>query len=180
MHTNNVTCIHYRCIIIIIIKAFLKRKILSLETILSAHTHTHKNTHTHTHRGNHTSKHSDYTKLNIHSLKHIMDAWIPHHIIIKMHYNLYVYYDSDAHTRTHQKHTQTKMLLVSNQKLGYFLSTSNVWSMQQKLSAVSSVSLSVCLPSACSSCCWDFKACSWTQVTRSFTGARSTSTETKH
>ena len=42
---------------------------MSLETILSTHTHMHTHTHTHTHRGTSTHKHSDYTKLNIHSLK---------------------------------------------------------------------------------------------------------------
>ena len=52
---------HAPCIIII--KVFVKHKILSLGTILSAHTHTH------THRGTRTHKHSDYTKLNIKSLK---------------------------------------------------------------------------------------------------------------
>ena len=73
--------------VVIIIKVFLKRKILSLETILSPYTHslsqthtlTHSLTHTlthtqsltqtHTHTGTCTHKHSDYTKLNIHSLK---------------------------------------------------------------------------------------------------------------
>ena len=55
---------------IIIIKVFLKCKLLSLETILSAHTHTH----THTHKGTHTHKHSDNTKLNIHSLKWAANA----------------------------------------------------------------------------------------------------------
>ena len=35
----------------------------------SKHTHTHSNTHTHTHTGTCTHKHSDYTKLNLHSLK---------------------------------------------------------------------------------------------------------------
>ena len=52
-------------IIIIIITVFLKRKTLSLETILSIHTQTH------THTGTRTHKHSDCTKLNIHSLKQI-------------------------------------------------------------------------------------------------------------
>ena len=52
-------------ILIIIIKVFLKREILSLETILSARTHTrtHARTHTHTH------KHSDHTKLKQTQLK---------------------------------------------------------------------------------------------------------------
>ena len=53
-------------------KVFLKRKILSLETVPSACVRTH--THTHTHTGNHTHKHSDYAKLNIHSLKQAANA----------------------------------------------------------------------------------------------------------
>ena len=71
----------YRLILIIlIIKVFLKRKILSIETILTArasthtHTHTHTHTDTHTHRGTRTHKHSDCTKLNIHSLKRAANA----------------------------------------------------------------------------------------------------------
>ena len=46
--------------LMIIIKVFIKRKILSSETILS--TYMHINTHT----GTHTRKHTDYTKLNLH------------------------------------------------------------------------------------------------------------------
>ena len=45
--------------IIIIIKVFVKHKILFIENILSAYTH----------RGTHTQEHSNYTKLNLHSLK---------------------------------------------------------------------------------------------------------------
>ena len=48
--------------LIIIIKVFLKRKILSLETILNAHTHTHTHTHARTHRCTRTHEHSDHTK----------------------------------------------------------------------------------------------------------------------
>ena len=53
---------------IILIKVFLRCKILSLETILSAHTHIcmhacmHAYTHTHTHGGTRTHSHSDYTR----------------------------------------------------------------------------------------------------------------------
>ena len=54
----------------LIIKVFLKRKILFLETILSARSHAHTHTHTHTH----THKHSDYTKLNVHSFKRAANA----------------------------------------------------------------------------------------------------------
>ena len=39
VHAGVVLAYYYLCVIII--KVFLKRKILSLETILSAHTHTH-------------------------------------------------------------------------------------------------------------------------------------------
>ena len=61
-----------RLIITIIINIFLKRKLLSLETILSAHSHAraHARTHAHTH----THKHSGYTKLNVHSLKRAANA----------------------------------------------------------------------------------------------------------
>ena len=69
-------------VIILIIKVFLKRKVLSLETILNGtHTHMHAymytctHTHTHTYRGTHPHKRSDYTKLNIHSLKPAANAW---------------------------------------------------------------------------------------------------------
>ena len=34
----------------------------------------HTCTHTHTHRGTRTNKHSDYTKLNVHSLKQAANA----------------------------------------------------------------------------------------------------------
>ena len=78
---------------LIIIKVFIKRKILPVETILSkqtskqastyapthartharthahTHTHTHKYTHTHTHTNTHTHEHTDYTKLDLHNLK---------------------------------------------------------------------------------------------------------------
>ena len=71
---------------IIIFKVFVKLKILTIETILSAHmlTHTHACTHTNTHtqtihtykytqtrhkQDTHIHKHSDSTKLNLHSLK---------------------------------------------------------------------------------------------------------------
>ena len=49
----------------IIIKVFIKYKILSIETILSAHTHTH--THTHTHKHTNTQEHFDYTSLTIYT-----------------------------------------------------------------------------------------------------------------
>ena len=39
VHAGVILAYYYLCVIII--KVFLKRKILSLETILSAHTHTH-------------------------------------------------------------------------------------------------------------------------------------------
>ena len=56
---------------VIIINIFLKHKILSEETILSAymHAHVHTHTYTHTHTGICTHKHTDYTKLNLHNLK---------------------------------------------------------------------------------------------------------------
>ena len=77
------------CLYIIIIKVFVKYKILSIETVVSActcmrehkhtHTHTHTRTHTHTHTHTHTRtrtrthththKHSDYKKVTLHSLK---------------------------------------------------------------------------------------------------------------
>ena len=50
------------------IKVYIKRKILSLETILSApppHTHTH----THIHTPAYWSMYTDYIKLNLHNLK---------------------------------------------------------------------------------------------------------------
>ena len=59
---------HAPCIIII--KVFVKHKILSLETILRVRKHTHK------HRGTCTHKHSDYTKLNIHSLKQAAERFV--------------------------------------------------------------------------------------------------------
>ena len=51
--------------------------ILSTYTDTDTHTHarthartrTHTHTHTHTHRGTRTHEHSDYTKLNLHSLE---------------------------------------------------------------------------------------------------------------
>ena len=50
----------------IIIKVFVKRKILSIETILNRqtdrHTHTHTHTHTHARAQAHTHDYSDYTK----------------------------------------------------------------------------------------------------------------------
>ena len=56
-------------LIIEIIKVFIKRKILSEVTILSAYTHTPKPlTHTHPKAPAHTSIFSDYVKLNLHSL----------------------------------------------------------------------------------------------------------------
>ena len=50
---------------------FIKRKILSGETILSAYTHTstHTGTHTSTHTGARTDEHTDYTKFNYRKLK---------------------------------------------------------------------------------------------------------------
>ena len=58
-NTSAASCTYHLPNIIIIIKVFLKHKILSLET-KRIHTHTH--THIHTHTGTHTHKHSDYTK----------------------------------------------------------------------------------------------------------------------
>ena len=65
--------------ILIIIKIFVKCKIFFIDyskcihthTCTHTHTRTHTctHTHTHTHTGTHTHKHSDYTKLNSHSLK---------------------------------------------------------------------------------------------------------------
>ena len=55
---------------IIMIKVFIKHKVLSVETILStymhacAHAHTHTHTHRHTHTGTRTHEHTDYTKFN--------------------------------------------------------------------------------------------------------------------
>ena len=46
--------------VILIIKVFIKHRILSIETMLSAYTHACAHTQTH--------QHSDYTKLNLHSL----------------------------------------------------------------------------------------------------------------
>ena len=47
-----------------IITVFVKRKVLSVETILSAYTHTHTTTHT----GTRTHEHTDYTKFNLHTI----------------------------------------------------------------------------------------------------------------
>ena len=69
--------------LIITIKVFVKRKMLSIETILSTHTHARARAHTHTHTHTHTRprararththtrthEHSDYSKLNLHQLK---------------------------------------------------------------------------------------------------------------
>ena len=65
----------YRLSYLIIIKVFLKHKILSLETI-QVHAPTHARTHacTHTHRGTHMYKYSGYIKLNIRSLKWAANA----------------------------------------------------------------------------------------------------------
>ena len=51
------------------IKVFIKRKIVSLETILSARTRarTHARTHRHQHRDNRTHEHTDCTKLTLHT-----------------------------------------------------------------------------------------------------------------
>ena len=68
-----ICCLRVRCcntdvvLIIIIIKVSIKRKLLSVETIRSAYTHVRM--HTHSHTGTRIHEHSQYTKLNLHSLK---------------------------------------------------------------------------------------------------------------
>ena len=57
-------------ITVIIMKVFLKRKVLSLQTILRARACAHTRTHTLTH----THKHSEYAKLNIRSWKRAANA----------------------------------------------------------------------------------------------------------
>ena len=47
----------------ITMKVFIKRKILSVQTVLSAYTPTN----THTYTGTITHEHTDYTKLNLHT-----------------------------------------------------------------------------------------------------------------
>ena len=54
----------------IIIKVYLNHKIVPRDYSKRARVCTH----THTHRGTHTHKHSDYTKLNIQSLKKAANA----------------------------------------------------------------------------------------------------------
>ena len=56
---KNVTADTHSVVKKLIIKAHVKRKILSIETILSAYTH----------RGTRSHEHSYFTKLNLHSLK---------------------------------------------------------------------------------------------------------------
>ena len=63
------------------INVFVKHKILSKETVLSAHTHTHTQT------GSHTHKHSDYTKLKGYRDMHLMSGL--------------VYTGQHTHTHTH-------------------------------------------------------------------------------
>ena len=57
--------------LIIIIKVVLKCKIVFTKTVLSAYTHTHIHTHTHT-------KHTDYTKFNLHNLKQAANRNLSH------------------------------------------------------------------------------------------------------
>ena len=62
--------------IIIIVKVFIKHKILSVDTILSTSTHTDTHTVTHTHTGTHTQVYIDYifflfTQLN----RHQTETW---------------------------------------------------------------------------------------------------------
>ena len=59
----------------IIIKVFIKLKILSIGTVLSTYTHTHMHTHMHTHRHSHAQ--ADCTKLELytaHNLKWAADT----------------------------------------------------------------------------------------------------------
>ena len=51
--------------LIVIIKVFIKCKILPVETILSTYMCTHTHTLTHTHTGTDSYEHMDYTKLNL-------------------------------------------------------------------------------------------------------------------
>ena len=60
---NEILCTH-----LIIIKVCVKRKLLAIETILSAYTRTHARTHT----GARIHEHSDYTKLYLHSLNWLL------------------------------------------------------------------------------------------------------------
>ena len=57
MWLQGITQVH--ALIIVIIKVVIKHKILSIDTVLSAYTHTHT----------HIQRHTDYTKLNLYNLK---------------------------------------------------------------------------------------------------------------
>ena len=66
----------------LIIQVFIEREIVSVVTILSAHTHTHTHTHTHarthtgTHTGTRTLEHSGYTKLSLKANLKYVGLWV--------------------------------------------------------------------------------------------------------
>ena len=88
---------------IAVITVFLKRKILSLETILRARARTHTHTHTCTHARTHTSTHA-HTQARAHTRTHARTCTLSHtHTHARTHARAH----TRAHTHTHT-HTGTR------------------------------------------------------------------------